>query len=733
MFKVFAKLFKNLDNHTKTNNFGNKNKKKSQRNMKREKTMKNYEILVALLMIICVMTVVCACGGEKLTASQNNGNLEYSEDVELTLMSFNIRLNTSGDGNNAWPNRKENVINYINGAEFDVMCLQEVVTSQYEDIKAGLDSKYTIIHYERQGAGSEGLAIIYNNETFNLVEQNRFWLSATPEIQSLGWGASYYRICVNLLLEHKATGAKLDVYNVHLDHQVETARINGIDLILERAARRDYPLVLAGDFNCHNTSATHAAANAYLKDCQEESPVTEYGMTYQGFVRYENTDEGNAIDFIFVDEENMTPTFFKIIDEYPSDTEFYSDHFAIRSVVKLIVDERVTKDYEKQEIPSSIERDFVSDKEYTLDMLCCSGDSWSVTTNGAVENGIGTLNALGKYVDYEFYLAEDGVVDLIWNIAANSAITDMSSRLVITIDGIPVNVSGMALSTDYQLLVIEDIKLSAGAHHFTCNVIAAGGVKVEKLAIKSSSVAILRSSFVTGADIYLENDRLYYTLAFENNGFSADEYVFFNDGGIVVEYMKAEENNGTITFTFDFTDREMGSRFNPHALVGGKVYINGANSAGDVRGSKLVFTAEEIAMEGKIFKLFNNYSMPTVDVTDKKYATVKSADMYLEGDRVYYKLVYESLYAPEAFDFFYKETDYVHTSCIVDGLMLTFIFDITDTAHLVPHLRINGSNYGHKNGDVLLTVAKKTIEFNGKNYVFSTWYNMPSVWISSVE
>ncbi len=281
----------------------------------------------------------------------NNGcgeKLEYSEDVELTIMSFNIRLNASSDGNNAWPNRKANVINYINGAEFDVMCLQEVVTSQYNDIKAGLDSKYTIIHYERQGAGSEGLAIIYNNETFNLVEQNRFWLSATPEIQSLGWGASYYRICVNLLLEHKATGAKIDVYNVHLDHQVETARINGIDLILERAARRDYPLVLAGDFNCNNTSATHAAANAYLKDCQEESPVTEYGMTHQGFVRYENTDEGNAIDFIFVDEANMTPTFFEIIDEYPSDTEFYSDHFAIRSVVKLVVDERVTKDYEKQ-------------------------------------------------------------------------------------------------------------------------------------------------------------------------------------------------------------------------------------------------------------------------------------------------------------------------------------------------------------------------------------------------
>lgn len=566
------------------------------------------------------------------------GEKRINEDATLTLMSFNIRLNNSGDGNNAWSNRKANVINYINSTDFDVMCLQEVVTSQYNDIKAGLASKYTIIHYERQGAGSEGLAIIYNNETFDLIEQNRFWLSATPELQSLGWGASYYRICVNLLLEHKETGAKLDVYNVHLDHQVETARINGINLILERAARKGYPLVLAGDFNCTNTTETHATANAALRDCQEEATTTEYGITFQGFNRVENTDEGDAIDFIFVDEANMTPLTFEIFDEYPSDTEFYSDHFAIKSKVMLSVNESTKKDYVKQEYSADIDNSFVSDKDNPLDIVYGSGNGWAVTTNGELKEnngsaagGIGSLGSTGKYVDYTFYLAEDSKVDLIWSVAANyylnstnNTINNIANNMVITVDGIPVDISGLALPAgdgvstslwyNYQHIVIKDVELKAGVHHFTCQVVATGGVNVEKLTVNSDSEAIVRDATVTGADIYADGDKLYYTLTFENNGFAAEDYVFFNDGGIVVDYASAEEKDGHITFTFDFTDRAAGC-FNPHALVGGRVYLNGSNDNGDVRGSKLVFTAETIELGGKSYKLFSNYSMPAVDVT----------------------------------------------------------------------------------------------------------------------
>ena len=590
----------------------------------------------------------CDICGEELTqcADDNNDCVcdlcgeVFSRSTELTIMSFNIRLNTSSDGDNAWSNRKANVINYINNTNFDVMCLQEVVTSQYNDIKSDLASKYTIIHYERQGANSEGLAIIYNSEKFNLVDQNRFWLSATPEIQSLGWGASYYRICVNLLLEHKETGAKIDVYNVHLDHQVETARINGIKLILERAARKGYPLVLAGDFNCTNITETHATANASLRDCQEEAPETEYGITFNGFNKVENTNEGDAIDFIFVDEANMTPSTFEIFDEYPSDTEFYSDHFAIKSKVILSVNETTTKDHEKQEYSAVINSDFVSDKENTLDIVYGSGNGWSVTTNGALKEnngsavgGIGSLGDAGKYVDYTFYLAEDSTIDLIWSVApnyyynsTNNSINNLADHMVITVDGVPVNVSGLALTAgdgnttslwyNYQSLVIKNVELKAGLHHFTCNVVAAGGVNVEKLTVKSDSEATIKSSIATAADIYEEGGRVYYTLTFENYGFSADEYVFFNDGGVVVEFIKAEEKDGYITFTFDLTDREVGLRFNPHAIVGGKMYINGANKNGDIRGNKLVFTAENIVSGDKIFKLFAYYYMPTVDVTN---------------------------------------------------------------------------------------------------------------------
>ena len=271
-------------------------------------------------------------------------SVHYSE---LSVRSFNIRLDTPNDGDNAWTYRKANVISYINGEDFDVMCLQEVKTSQYNDIKSGLASRYTIVHYERQGAGSEGLAVIYNNERLNLLEKSMFWLSETPDVQSLGWGASHYRICVNLLLEMKSTGAKIDVYNVHLDHQVEAARVNGIKLILERASVKNYPIVLAGDFNCTTGTETMNEATKTLINTQADAPETELGATHNGYKRIPE-GEGKSIDFILVDKRWMSPLSFDIVNKYPSATEFYSDHFAITAKVALDPDDSVLRAYETE-------------------------------------------------------------------------------------------------------------------------------------------------------------------------------------------------------------------------------------------------------------------------------------------------------------------------------------------------------------------------------------------------
>ncbi|MBR4868275.1 MAG: hypothetical protein IKU10_03880, partial [Clostridia bacterium] len=136
-----------------------------------------------------------------------------SATLNVPLMSFNIRQSEGGDsGMNHWNNRKEAVYDYLNNSGAHVMCLQEVKSSQAKEITAALASNYTAVYYERdESANPEGLMNIYDNTLYDLVEQQIFWLSETPDQMSKGFGANYYRICVVTVLKHKQTGKTLNV------------------------------------------------------------------------------------------------------------------------------------------------------------------------------------------------------------------------------------------------------------------------------------------------------------------------------------------------------------------------------------------------------------------------------------------------------------------------------------------------------------------------------------------
>ena len=252
--------------------------------------------------------------------------------LSVPLMSFNIRQSEGGDsGMNHWNNRKEAVYNYLNNSGAHVMCLQEVKSSQAKEITAALAEKYTAVYYERDtSANPEGLMNIYDNTLYQLVEQQIFWLSETPDLMSKGWGANYYRICVVTMLKHKQTGKILNVFNVHLDHQVAAAQIGGMNLVLERLAKRVGHSVVMGDFNVTSSNDAYKAIAAKMKDCQATASDADSGCTYHG---WQDVITGNPIDFIFVNQQDTQPQTFTICRDHWGEGYFYSDHYAVRSTV----------------------------------------------------------------------------------------------------------------------------------------------------------------------------------------------------------------------------------------------------------------------------------------------------------------------------------------------------------------------------------------------------------------
>lgn len=295
--------------------------------------MKNKSaLLIAALLILTFALTLTACN------NPSTENDPYEGYAVFEVMSFNIRLDTLFDlDNKNWENHRKTLVkDYLLQSGADIVCLQEVKYSQYEYLSEALSGKYSTVYYTREsGSNPEGLAILYT-ASFLLEEKNRFWLSSTPYQESKDWGAAFNRISVNTVLRHKDTGLRLNVYTVHLDHISELSRENGLALILEKAAEYDCPALLCGDFNTNENSECYAIISSEMQDCRKSAPLTDSGLTYQNFGLIKEKEDSLPIDFCFADDAFKVFE-FEIKDETDANGDFYSDHYAIRTKVGLLL------------------------------------------------------------------------------------------------------------------------------------------------------------------------------------------------------------------------------------------------------------------------------------------------------------------------------------------------------------------------------------------------------------
>ena len=251
--------------------------------------------------------------------------------TDLRLMSFNIRYDNPGDGENAWSVRKDLLINQVRFYEPDIMGIQEGLSHQVHYIDDNIDYLgYVGVGRDEGKEKGEFSALFYNKERFNIVQSNTFWLSETPEKISVGWDASMERICTYALLENKETKEKFWVFNTHFDHRGKEARENSAKLILnqiEKLNRDAYPVILMGDFNALPESNTIQTVLGKLQDSRSISEIPTMGPegTYNNFDILHKLER--RIDYIFV-SEGVSVRKYAVLSNIISQ-KFTSDHLAV--------------------------------------------------------------------------------------------------------------------------------------------------------------------------------------------------------------------------------------------------------------------------------------------------------------------------------------------------------------------------------------------------------------------
>lgn len=252
---------------------------------------------------------------------------EIYRENELRVMSYNLRCLAPTDlGKKTWFYRADLVIDSIEKEQPGVIGFQEATKWQYSylcDTMKGYDS---IITYRDDAFNSEGCPVFFRTDLYTLIDKGSFWLSETPDEMSKDWGAACFRICSYAILKDKATDTEFVVFNTHLDHISDTARINGIKVVLDKIKEfGSIPAVLMGDLNAEEDSDTYKSATESFLDVKYQTENTMTSCTYQNW----GADlESECIDYVMISKQGFRVNSYKVVTE-TYDGVYTSDHFPL--------------------------------------------------------------------------------------------------------------------------------------------------------------------------------------------------------------------------------------------------------------------------------------------------------------------------------------------------------------------------------------------------------------------
>ena len=254
----------------------------------------------------------------------------------IELITYNIRMNTPGDGEHAWPYRRADVVNLLKFHRAEIFCVQEALPDQMDDLAAAFpDFSYEGVGRDDGKREGEFSAIFYKLDRFKKRDGGTFWLSETPEECSFGWDAVCRRVCSWVELVERESGATLHVFNTHFDHVGAEARKNSAALILRKiseitgagASGGKGPFVLCGDFNLPPDSEPIQIISASLQDAFQVSELPPHCSvaTFHGFT-YDDPPE-KRIDYVFVSDKLRVNRYGALTDS--RNRSFFSDHLPV--------------------------------------------------------------------------------------------------------------------------------------------------------------------------------------------------------------------------------------------------------------------------------------------------------------------------------------------------------------------------------------------------------------------
>ncbi|MCX7603269.1 MAG: endonuclease/exonuclease/phosphatase family protein [Bryobacteraceae bacterium] len=256
--------------------------------------------------------------------------------AELRVMTFNVRYPNPADGANAWPARRDLVVEMIRSRRPDLIGTQELFYEQGQYIVEKLP-EYAWFGLSRRGSHEdEHMGVFYRKDRLRVVDSGDFWLSTTPEKPgSLSWNMSLPRMVTWAQFEVAGTGARFYYFNTHFAHRDtdEAARLKSARLLACRIGllEEDAPVLVTGDFNAFAGGPVYQTLVPMLADAWREAAIKKGPEdTFHGFT---GKPRPGRIDWILFRAPWKVRLAETVTDR--KGNVFPSDHFPVLAVFEL--------------------------------------------------------------------------------------------------------------------------------------------------------------------------------------------------------------------------------------------------------------------------------------------------------------------------------------------------------------------------------------------------------------
>jgi len=259
------------------------------------------------------------------------------------LMSFNVRTSTAADGPDAWPLRKNILIETIERFQPTLIGFQEVREDQHDEIIARMpDYAFSGVARDDGKRKGEWSLIGFRKKRFSAQNHGDFWLSEQPEVPgSKSWDAALTRICSWVRLRETATGREYVFANTHFDHRGVIARREASRVLSEQLAKiaAGVPAILTGDLNIKEDNPAYAVlvqptlpgAIRWIDSYREIYP--QRATDEASFHGFKGTLAGSRIDFIFHTADFKATA--SAIDRFSKGGRYPSDHYAVTAILVI--------------------------------------------------------------------------------------------------------------------------------------------------------------------------------------------------------------------------------------------------------------------------------------------------------------------------------------------------------------------------------------------------------------